>query len=118
MSALQKDGKLNILSSPSLTTLDNQKAVTENGEEVPVTTVNKDGEPSTTYKPVTLKMDITPHVIDGKTLKMTIMVQKDEIDLSRVDRYGNPYIIKKQTTTSLIVQDGETIVISGLIQAE
>jgi type IV pilus assembly protein PilQ len=42
------------------------------------------------------------------------MVQKDEIDLSRIDRYGNPYIIKKQTTTSLIVQDGETIVISGL----
>jgi type IV pilus assembly protein PilQ len=114
LSALQKDGKLNILSSPSLTTLDNQKAVTENGEEVPVTTLNKDGEPSTAYKPVTLKMDITPHVIDGKTLKMTIMVQKDEIDLSRVDRYGNPYIIKKQTTTSLIVQDGETIVISGL----
>ena len=37
LSALQKDGKLNILSSPSLTTLDNQKAVTENGEEVPVT---------------------------------------------------------------------------------
>ena len=47
LSALQKDGKLNILSSPSLTTLDNQKAFTENGEEVPVTTVNKDGEPST-----------------------------------------------------------------------
>jgi type IV pilus assembly protein PilQ len=114
LSALQKDGKLNILSSPSLTTLDNQKAVTENGEEVPVTTVNKDGEPSTTYKPVTLKMEITPHVIDGKTLKMTIMVQKDEIDSSRVDQYGNPYIIKKQTTTSLIVQDGETVVISGL----
>ena len=114
LSALQKDGKLNILSSPSLTTLDNQKAVTENGEEVPVTTVNKDGEPSTTYKSVTLKMDITPHVIDGKTLKMTIMVQKDEIDGSRIDRYGNPYIIKKQTTTSLIVKDGETIVISGL----
>jgi type IV pilus assembly protein PilQ len=114
LSALQKDGKLNILSSPSLTTLDNQKAVTENGEEIPVTTVNKDGEPSTAYKPVTLKMDITPHVIDGRTLKMSIMVQKDEIDLSRVDQYGNPYIIKKQTTTSLIVRDGETIVISGL----
>ena len=44
---------------------------------------------------------------------MKIMVQKDEVDPSRnVD--GNPYIIKKQTETNLIVQDGETIVISGL----
>jgi type IV pilus assembly protein PilQ len=114
LSALQKDGKLNILSSPSITTLDNQKATTENGEEVPVTVVNKEGEPSTTYKIVTLKMEITPHVIDGKTLKMGIKVTKDEIDSSRYDRFGNPYIIKKVTDTSLIVQDGETIVISGL----
>jgi type IV pilus assembly protein PilQ len=45
---------------------------------------------------------------------MTISVKKDEIDSSRTDRLLNPYIIKKQTETSLIVRDGETIVISGL----
>lgn len=43
-----------------------------------------------------------------------MMVKKDEVDLSRKDSLGNPYIIKKQTETSLIVRDGETIVISGL----
>ncbi len=44
---------------------------------------------------------------------MKILVKKDEVDDSRkVD--GNPYIIKKQTDTTLIVRDGETIVISGL----
>jgi type IV pilus assembly protein PilQ len=53
-------------------------------------------------------------VIDGKTLKMTISVKKDEVDMTRTDRLLNPYIIKKQTETSLIVRDGETIVISGL----
>ncbi len=113
LSALQKDGKLNILSSPSLTTLDNQKASTENGMEVPITILSKEGNPSTTYKLATLKLEITPHVIDGKTLKMNITVQKDEVSSIR-DAYGNPYIIKKLTTTSLIVQDEETIVISGL----
>ncbi len=113
LSALQKDGKLNILSSPSISTLDNQKASTENGMEVPITTRDKDGNPSTSYKLATLKLEITPHVIDGRTLKMTITVQKDEVSSER-DAYGNPWIIKKLTTTSLIVQDGETIVISGL----
>ena len=103
LSALQNDGKLNILSSPSITTLDNQKAFTQNGESVPVVTIDKDGSPSTRYEEATLRLEITPHVIDGKTLKMTIMVKKDEIDNSRADTFGNPYIMKKQTETSLIV---------------
>ena len=61
-----------------------------------------------------LRLEITPHVIDGKNLKMTISVKKDEVDMSRKSQLGDPYIIKKKTETVLIVQDGETIVISGL----
>jgi type IV pilus assembly protein PilQ len=62
---------------------------------------------------VVLRLEITPHVIDGDNLKMKINVKKDEVDLTRtVD--GNPFIIKKETDTSLIVKNGETIVISGL----
>ena len=60
-----------------------------------------------------LRLEITPHVIDSHTLKMEIIVKKDEVDLTRTVE-GNPFIIKKQTVTSLIVQDSETIVISGL----
>jgi len=116
LNALQKDGKLKILSSPSITTMDNQKAFTENGEKVPyVTTENSGGTTtrSVKFENAVLRLEITPHVIDGKNLTMKILVQKDEVDPSRsVD--GNPYIIKKQTETNLIVQDGETIVISGL----
>jgi hypothetical protein len=44
---------------------------------------------------------------------MKILVKKDEVDSSR-NVQGNPYIIKKQTDTTLMVRDGETIVISGL----
>jgi type IV pilus assembly protein PilQ len=62
-----------------------------------------------------MRLEITPHVIDGKNLKMQIKVSKDELDFSRAaDMYGNPIINKKLTETSLIVRDGETIVISGL----
>jgi len=116
LNALQKDGKLNILSSPSITTLDNQIAFTENGDIVPfATTENSGGTVTRSIKKeeATLRLEITPHVIDGKNLKMKIVVKKNEVDPSRnVD--GNPYIIKKQTETNLIAQDGETIVISGL----
>ncbi len=117
LNALQQDGKLNILSSPSITTLDNQKAFTENGEKIPYVTTEVGGAGTTTksvkFENAVLRLEITPHVIDGKNLKMKILVQKDEVDPSRnVD--GNPFITKKQTETNLIVQDGETIVISGL----
>jgi type IV pilus assembly protein PilQ len=114
LNALQNENKLNIISSPSITTLDNQKASTENGEKVPISTKDKDGNITTRYEDATLKLEITPHVIDGKSLKMVIMVKKDEVDTIRKDILGNPYIIKKQTETALIVQNGETIVISGL----
>ena len=119
LQALQQDNKLNILSSPSITTLDNQKAFTENGERVPYTTIEQastGSTPTTTtkFEDVVMRLEITPHVIDGKNLKMTISVKKDEVDMTRKSSLGDPYIIKKKTETVLIVQDGETIVISGL----
>ena len=118
MQALQADGKLNILSSPSITTMDNQMAFTENGETVPYTTTSfsESGgarESDVEFVDAVLRLEITPHVIDGDKLKMKIMVKKDEVDFSR-EVQGNPLIIRKQTETTLLVQDGETIVISGL----
>ncbi len=112
LTALQSRGKLNILSSPSITTLDNQMAFTENGERVPFVSYT-DGEQEVSWEDAVLRLEITPHVIDGENLKMKILVKKDEVDTSR-DVSGNPYIIKKQTDTTLMVKDGETIVISGL----
>lgn len=116
LNALQKDGKLKILSSPSITTLDNQMAFTENGEKIPYSTLDTSVSPPTRtvkFEDVVLRLEIKPHVIDGKNLLMEIIVKKDEVDTSRSVE-GNPFIIKKQTKTSLIAQDGETIVISGL----
>lgn len=122
LNALQKNGRLNILSSPSITTLDNQKAFTETGEKVPFVTTDTTGTTggaagtatrSVKFENAVLRLEITPHVIDGKNLKMKILVQKDEVDMARKVE-GNPFILKKHTETALIVQDGETIVISGL----
>ena len=111
---MQKDGKLNILSSPSLATLDNQTAYTENGEDVPFVTPGTSTSPATvTWKKAVLKLEIKPHVIDGKNINMTIFVKKDELNYSQSVQ-GNPSIIVKETKTELVVADGETIVISGL----
>ena len=73
LSALQKDGKVNILSSPSITTLDNQMAFTENGERVPYSTIDTSVTPPTRtvkFEDAVLRLEITPHVIDGRDLSM------------------------------------------------
>ncbi|MEN6319912.1 MAG: type IV pilus secretin PilQ [Syntrophaceae bacterium] len=116
LSALQTEGKLNILSSPSITTMDNQTAFTENGERVPYVTQEVSSGTVTNvvkFEDVVLRLKIKPHVIDRNNLRMEIEVKKDEVDNTR-NVQGNPYIIKKTTSTILIVKDGETIVISGL----
>lgn len=113
LSALQQDGKLNILSSPSITTMDNQMAFTENGEKVPFVTTDAEGNREVNFEDAVLRLEITPNSIGSNLLKMKINVKKDEVDFTReVD--GNPLIIKKQTETTLIAESGETIVISGL----
>jgi len=116
LTALEKDGKVKILSRPSITTLDNQTAFTENGTRIPFVSLASTGGATiqnVEFVNAVLRLEITPHVIDGKNLKMKIVIKKDEVDESR-QVLGNPFIIKKQTETNLIVQDGRTIVISGL----
>ncbi len=112
LSALQDKGKLNILSSPSITTLDNQTAYIESGQDIPFQTV-EDGEVNVEYKKAVLSLRVTPHVIDNKTLKMYINVHKDEADFSQTV-LGNPTIITKNAETNVIQMDGQTIVIGGL----
>jgi type IV pilus assembly protein PilQ len=120
LNALQRDGKLNILSTPSITTLDNQMAYTENGQRVPYVTQQVSGGVVTntvTFEDVVLRLEITPHVIDGENLKMKVVVKKNELNPA-VNVLGNPGFFKKETSTNLIVKDGETIVISGLTKQQ
>jgi len=112
LTALQDQGKLNILSTPSITTLDNQTAFIESGADIPFQTV-EDGEVNVEFKKAVLSLKVTPHVIDDKTLKMYINVHKDEADFSQTV-LGNPTILTKNAETNVIQFNGQTIVIGGL----
>ncbi len=116
LQALQTEGKINIISSPSITTLDNQSAFTESGSRVPYVTYTFAGSsttPTVNFVNAVLRLQITPHIINGNSLKMAIVIKKDDVDTSR-EVQGNPFILKKQTKTTLIAKNGETVVISGL----
>ncbi len=112
LNLMEKDGNINILSSPSITTLDNKMAYTENAKRS-LCFHKQHGDREVKFEDAVLRLEMTPNVIDGDNLKLKVLVKKDEVDTSRsVD--GNPFIIKKQTETTLIMRNGETVVISGL----
>ncbi|MFZ5569894.1 MAG: type IV pilus secretin PilQ [Thermodesulfobacteriota bacterium] len=113
LSALQQEGKLNILSSPSITSMNNQTAVIEAGTNVPFQTVSKEGNINIEWKEAVLKLEVKPNVIDPETVKLLIKTNKDELNFAN-SVAGNPTIITKKAETSVVLMDGQTTVIGGL----
>ena len=112
LTALEEDNKVKILSSPSLTTLDNEPASMSNGQEVPYTTLDDSGETTVEFVDAVLRLDIEPHIIDGEYIRMHIVVQNDSIGEQAAN---NNYILNTSTTdTTLICRNNETVIISGL----
>ncbi|WDP90797.1 MAG: type IV pilus secretin PilQ [Desulfobacter sp.] len=112
LTALEEEGELNILSKPSITTLDHRKATIESGEEVPFQTV-EDGEVKIEWRKAVISLDVTPHVIDNKIVQLDIITHKDELDFTKTVN-GNPTIITKNAQTMVNLFDGQTTVIGGL----
>ncbi|MCW7754468.1 type IV pilus secretin PilQ [Desulfobotulus sp. H1] len=112
LSALESQGRLNILSRPSITTLNNQTAIIESGREVPYQSV-EDGETKIEFKKAAVRLEVLPHVIDHRTLRLEIKTNKDELDWTNAVA-GNPAIITKRAETRVVLFDGQTTVIGGL----
>jgi type IV pilus assembly protein PilQ len=114
--ALQEQGVLNILSKPSITTQNHQKAIIRSGKEVPYQTVEGTGSDQTVnieWKEAVIKLEVTPHIIDGQAVRLDILTNKDELDFT-ASVNGNPTIITKNAETSVMLMDGQTTVIAGL----
>ena len=112
LTALQEEGKVNILSKPSISTLDHHKATIESGKDVPFQTV-EDGEVSIEWRKAVISLEVTPHVINDDIVRLEILTHKDELDFSStVD--GNPTITTKNAETMVNLFDGQTTVIGGL----
>ena len=110
--ALEEQGMLNILSKPSITTLDHRKAVIKSGKEVPYQTVVND-EVNITWKEAVIKLEVTPHIVNDQIIRLEILTHKDELDFAN-EVNGNPTIITKNAQTNVMLLDGQTTVIGGL----
>ena len=117
LTALQQKGRIQILSSPSITTLDNEAALIESGEERAYRVTTGTGnilDTSLEWKKAVLKLEVTPHVVDGEYLRVEILANKDSFDETK-PQLNNEYPVNtKHASTTVLLRNGETVVIGGL----
>ncbi|RJP24687.1 MAG: type IV pilus secretin PilQ [Deltaproteobacteria bacterium] len=113
LSALEASGKAKIVSSPKVVTVDNKEALIEQGTQIPYSTVSASGT-NTQFIDATLSLKVTPHITpDGK---VTMKLEAKNDSQGEVGADGKPAINKKKATTEVLIGDGETAVIGGILQ--
>ena len=111
-------GLLKILSRPRVVTQNNIGATVRQGLRIPVVTAAQlGGPPTTTYTPAELRLAVTPQVTAENTIFLNVDVENTTPDFSR-QVSGNPTLITQEATTSVLVTDGGTVVIGGVIQTQ
>ncbi|MGO2322702.1 type II secretion system secretin GspD [Vibrio casei] len=119
ISAVATDTNSNILSSPSITVLDNSEASFIVGEEVPVVTgstaSSDNSNPFQTVdrKEVGIKLKVTPQINEGDSIQMQI--EQEVSNVLGPNGAVDVRFAKRQINTSVMVQDGQMIVLGGLI---
>ena len=124
-SALETDTKSNILSTPNLLTLDNEEAKIIVGQNVPFITGSyaQTGTTATATpfqtierKDVGLTLRIKPQVSEGGTIKLQIYQEVSSVDATTLTSSAGVTTNKRSLESSVLVNDGQIIVLGGLIQ--
>ena len=114
LSALQTDNKVDILSQPKVMTTNGKKAIIQAGQEIPIQKI-QDRTVSIEYKDVVLKLEVTPQIIPGDKISLEILINKDSLGGTL---FENIIINKQELSTTVVVGDGETLVLGGILETE
>ena len=111
-------GLLKILSRPRVVTQNNIQAVVRQGVRVPIVTLAQlGGPPTVTYVDAFLRLTVVPQITSENTIFLNVDVENTTPDFGR-EVQGNPTLITQQATTQVLVTDGGTVVIGGVIQTQ
>lgn len=128
VNALSKKSNNNILSTPSMLTLDNEEAEFQVGKNVPIKTGSyqtssggSSTNPFTTTerKDIGIKLKITPHINEGNSIRLELEQEISSLDAATSKAVGEDLVFNSRILkTTVLVDDSQTIVIGGLIEDE
>jgi type IV pilus assembly protein PilQ len=114
LTAMQQEGKGEVVSSPRVITADQTKAIIKQGKEIPYQQATSSGATSVSFKEAVLQLEVTPHITPDDRIRMDLLIKKDEADWTR-SVLGTPPLDKREVTTSVLVDNGETVVLGGVV---
>ncbi|HET9372579.1 MAG TPA: type IV pilus secretin PilQ [Vicinamibacterales bacterium] len=116
LTALEHEGKLEILSMPRVTTANNKAAEVTQGFQIPIQIV-ANNTVTVQFKDAALVLKVTPQITGANTVIMNILLENGIPDFSRAVN-GNPSINTQRANTEVQVPDGVTTVIGGILQTQ
>jgi general secretion pathway protein D len=123
LQAFASDDRVNILSSPHIIASDNMEAKIDIAEEIPivsgkVTTTSADPVTTETveYRDTGIILTVTPHINDKGLVTLDVSQEVSEVSDRVATGTDNPVFLKRTAQTSMAVQNGQSVIIGGLIR--
>ncbi|MBK7530576.1 MAG: type IV pilus secretin PilQ [Rhodoferax sp.] len=113
ISALEADGKGKVVSSPRVVTADQQKALIEQGTELPYQTATSSGATALQFRKANLKLEVTPQITPEGSVMLDVDVNKDSVGQATAAGFA---IDTKHVKTQVLVENGGTVVIGGIFE--
>ena len=120
LSALQAEGKGEIRSAPRIIVSNNTEARISQGVEIPYQESSSSGATTTQFKEAVLSLTVTPQITPDDRIIMDLFVTKDSVGEVVPSATGGfvPSIDTRDVDTQVLVNDGETIVLGGIVEDE
>ncbi len=122
LQALAQDTEINILSEPRIFTSDNQEAEFFDGQDIPFVTDTQNTDNgnvinSFDYRAVGIQLRVRPRITPNRQVDLEVNLELSSIQ-PQATLFGGFIVDRRETTTHTIVQDGQTIIISGILRSE
>ena len=121
LSAIQEQGRGEVISNPRIVTSNQKESVIRQGREIGYLTVTggqSNSIPTVAFKEALLELRVTPTITNDGRVFMVLAVKKDELEgFVSVGTFGDvPTIAKREVNTAVLVEDGQTVVIGGVYE--
>jgi type IV pilus assembly protein PilQ len=117
LSAMQREGRGEVISSPRVVTSDQNQAVIKVGTEIPYQEATGQGNTTVAFKEAVLKLEVTPHITPDDRVIMDLAVNKDNPNFADTV-LGVPPVDTRSVSTSVLVDNGETVVLGGVYERD
>jgi type IV pilus assembly protein PilQ len=120
ISAAQTEGRGELVSAPRVITANGKEASIEQGVEVPYQESASSGATTTQFKKAVLSLKVTPQITPDDRIILDLTVSKDNVGQVVPSATGGfvPSIDTREITTQVLVNDGQTVVLGGILETE